>query len=172
MSSRSHVVHVGNFPLRSECEQAARVATRPAIIGTPSDHAAFSRRLLLCARLRPACRHALAATRLSGSADTHHIRSWHNDLGITILAYDLASTRRPRLLWARSKNKPRRSGAKSKGGNAPFQGHPQNIRVGCAYHGQLQLAPACGFWITVFETTFHRRTFCCRNGALVRAVER
>jgi hypothetical protein len=47
MSSTSHVVHVGNFHLRSECEQAARDATRPAIIGTPSDHAAF-----YCARLR------------------------------------------------------------------------------------------------------------------------
>jgi len=41
MSSTSHVVHVGNFYLRSECEQAARDATRPATIGTPSDHAAF-----------------------------------------------------------------------------------------------------------------------------------
>ena len=41
MSSTSHVVHVGNFHLRSECEQAARDATRPATIGTPSDHAAF-----------------------------------------------------------------------------------------------------------------------------------
>jgi hypothetical protein len=36
MSSTSHVIHVGNFPLRSECEQAARDATRPASIGTPS----------------------------------------------------------------------------------------------------------------------------------------
>ena len=41
MSSTSHVVHVGNFHLRSECEQAARDATRPATIGTPSDHAAY-----------------------------------------------------------------------------------------------------------------------------------
>jgi hypothetical protein len=41
MSSTSHVIHVGNFPLRSECEQAAPDATRPAVIGTPSDHAAF-----------------------------------------------------------------------------------------------------------------------------------
>jgi hypothetical protein len=35
------LIHVGNFPLRSECEQAAHDATRPAVIGTPSDHAAF-----------------------------------------------------------------------------------------------------------------------------------
>jgi len=39
-STTSHVFHVGNFHLRSECEQAARDATWPAIVGTPSDHAA------------------------------------------------------------------------------------------------------------------------------------
>jgi hypothetical protein len=41
MSSTSHVIHVGDFHLRSEREQAAGDAARPAIIGTPSEHAAF-----------------------------------------------------------------------------------------------------------------------------------
>ncbi len=41
MSSTSHVVHVGNFHLRSECEQAARDAGARPSTGTPSDHAAY-----------------------------------------------------------------------------------------------------------------------------------
>ena len=39
--SSSHVVHVGNFALRSECEVAAKDVTRPAAIGMPTDAAAF-----------------------------------------------------------------------------------------------------------------------------------
>jgi len=35
------MLHVGNFHLRTECEQPARDATRPAVVGSPSDHAAF-----------------------------------------------------------------------------------------------------------------------------------
>jgi hypothetical protein len=41
VTSSSHVLHVGNFHLRAECEQAARDVTRPAVIGMPTDHAAF-----------------------------------------------------------------------------------------------------------------------------------
>jgi len=41
VTSSSQVVHVGNFHLRTECEQPARDATRPAVVGSPSDHAAF-----------------------------------------------------------------------------------------------------------------------------------
>jgi len=41
VTSTSHVVHVGNFHLRAECELAARDVTRPAVIGSPADHAAF-----------------------------------------------------------------------------------------------------------------------------------
>jgi hypothetical protein len=118
MSSTLHVIHVGNFPLRSECEQAARDATRPAAdaILVPRVTRDFYRR----------------AQKIS----------------------------------------PARAGPSQREETPPVQGHPQNIRVGCACHGQLQLAPARDFWDTVFETAFHRRTFCCRNGVLVRRPTR
>jgi len=41
VSTSSHVVHVGNFPYRAECEQAARDVTRPMVFGEPNDQAAF-----------------------------------------------------------------------------------------------------------------------------------
>jgi hypothetical protein len=62
----SQVIHVGNFHVRSEPEHVARDATRPAIIRTPSDHAAP-----YCVRAS-ARRRALAAATLNGN----HIRSW------------------------------------------------------------------------------------------------
>jgi len=153
---RRNVIHVGNFPSRSEYEQALRNATRPATVGTASDHAAsFAYAPAISVSSCPRRRQAEWQSRIPIAFP---------DLGGT--CFGAAS--RPRLLWARPKNKPRQSGAKSKGGNAPVKGHPQNIRVGCACYGQLQLAPACDFWNTVFDETFHRRTFCCRNGAILR----
>ena len=150
------------MPSTSAISICARNVSKPRATLAPDHPPArhqITPRSIAYAPTTRARRHALAAARLSGNADTY---------SHTILAARIA----PRLLWARPKNKPRKSGAKSKGGNAPFQGHLQNIRVGCACHGQLQLAPACDFWDTVFETTFHRRTFCCRNGVLVRAAQR
>jgi len=60
MSLTSHAVHVGNFHLRSECEQAARDASARPSTGTPSDHAAFycvrayDEGASSCSRRRPA----------------------------------------------------------------------------------------------------------------------
>ena len=34
-ASSSHVIHVGNFHLRSECEQAVRDATQPSLARLP-----------------------------------------------------------------------------------------------------------------------------------------
>ena len=59
MSSTSHVVHVGNSPLRSECEQTVRDATQP------SDHAAAFYCVRACDQ---PCRGAFAAARLNNCA--------------------------------------------------------------------------------------------------------
>src|SRR5436853_5019616 len=90
-------------------------------------------------------------------------------IAFRILAAHASAPRVARDFYGRAqKISPARAGPSQREETPPVQGHPQNIRVGCACYGQLQLAPACAFWNTVFDETLHRFTFCCRNGAILR----